>query len=92
MVRGAFLALGCGIAATPEMGAAAQRDADAFARALAPFGSDRQYLNFVEHTIDPSAGYDPVTWGRLVTIKSAFDPDGVIVGNHLVRRTFEIED
>ena len=92
MVQGAFLALGCGIAATPEMGAAAQRDADAFARALAPFGSDRQYLNFVEQTIDPSVGYDPVSWGRLVTIKSAYDPDGVIVGNHLVRRTFEIED
>ena len=33
-----------------------------------------------------------MTWGRLVTIKSAFDPDGVVVGNHLVRRTFEIED
>jgi hypothetical protein len=92
MVRGAFLALGCAIAATPEMGAAGQRDADVFVRALAPFGSGRQYLNFVEHTVDPSAGYDPVTWGRLVTIKSAFDPDGVVVGNHLVRRTFEIED
>jgi FAD binding domain len=92
MVPGAFLALGCAIAATPEMGAAGQRDADVFVRALAPFGSGRQYLNFVEHTVDPSAGYDPVTWGRLVTIKSAFDPDGVVVGNHLVRRTFEIED
>jgi hypothetical protein len=33
-----------------------------------------------------------VTWGRLVTLKSAFDPDAVMVANHPVRRTFEIED
>ena len=92
MVEGQFLALGVGIAATPEMGAAGQRDADALTEALAPFSSAREYLNFVEHPTDPSAGYDPVTWGRLVTLKSAFDPDAVIVANHPVRRTFEIED
>jgi len=92
MVDGQFLALGVGIAATPEMGAAGQRDADAFIGAMAPFASGRQYLNFVEHPTDPSVGYDPVTWGRLVTLKSAFDPDAVIVANHPVRRTFEIED
>jgi hypothetical protein len=92
MLHGEYLALGCGIAATPEMGAAGQRDADAFVAALKPFGSSRQYLNFVEHPTDPSVAYDPVTWGRLVTIKSAFDPDAVIVASHPVRRTFEIED
>ena len=80
------------VAVTPEMGAIGQRDANAFAAALAPFGSSRQYLNFVEHPIDPSVAYNPVTWGRIVTLKSAFDPDAVIVGNHPVRRTFEIED
>ena len=92
MISGQFLAVGVGIAATPEMGAAGQRDADAFIGAMASFGSGRQYLNFVEHPTDPSVGYDPVTWGRLVTLKSAFDPDAVIVANHPVRRTFEIED
>jgi hypothetical protein len=92
MLDGAFLAFGAAVAATPEMGAIGRRDANDFAAALAPFGSSRQYLNFVEHPIDPSVAYDPVTWGRLVTLKSAFDPDAVIVGNHPVRRTFEIED
>ncbi len=92
MLDGAFLSFAAAIAATPEMGAAGQADADAFAAAMAPFGSGRQYLNFVEHTVDPSISYDPVAWGRLVAIKSAFDPDGLIVGNHPVRRTFEIED
>ncbi len=92
MLHGQYLSFAAAIAATPEMGAAGQADADGFAAAMAPFGSGRQYLNFVEHTLDPSVGYDPIAWGRLVTIKSAFDPDGLIVGNHLVRRTFEIED
>ena len=92
MLNGAFMSFAAAIAATPEMGAVGQADADAFTAALAPFASGSQYLNFVEHAVDPSVGYDPVAWGRLVTIKSAFDPDGLIVGNHLVRRTFEIED
>lgn len=89
---GQFLVVGIGVAATPEMGAAGQRDADLLVQALAPFRSGRQYLNFVEQPIDPSAGYDPITWGRLVTIKTAYDMDAVMVANHPVRRTFEIED
>jgi FAD/FMN-containing dehydrogenase len=89
---GEFLVLGAAIAATPEMGAAARRDADRLVAAMHPFRAGRQYLNFVEHAADPSSGYDPVTWGRLVTIKTAYDVDAVIVANHPVRRTFEIED
>ena len=92
MLDGRFLLFGGGIAATPEMAAAGQRDAQALVDALAPFASTRQYLNFVEHSTDTSAGYDPVTWGRLVTVKSAYDPDAVMVANHPIRRTFEIED
>ncbi len=89
---GAFLAFGCAIAATPEMARAGQRDARAFASALAPFGSGRNYLNFQENPTDPATGFDPVSYGRLVTLKSAMDPDGVFVGNHPIRRTYEMED
>jgi FAD/FMN-containing dehydrogenase len=92
MIDAQFLLVGIGIAATPDMAAAGQRDADNLVRALAPFSTARQYLNFVEHPTDASSGYDPVTWGRLVTVKSAYDPDAVMVANHPVRRTFEIED
>ena len=59
---------------------------------MAPFGTGRSYLNFQENPVDPASGFDPVEFGRLVTLKSALDPDGVLVGNHLVRRTYEIED
>jgi hypothetical protein len=89
---GAFLAFAGAIAATPEMAAAGLRDTAEFAAAMAPFGSRRNYLNFQENQVDPATGFDPVTFGRLVTLKSALDPDGVLVGNHLVRRTYEMED
>jgi len=89
---GAFLAFAAAIAATPEMAADGLRDTAAFARAMAPFGTGRSYLNFQENPVDPASGFDPVEFGRLVTLKSALDPDGVLVGNHLVRRTYEIED
>jgi len=92
MLPGAFLAFAGAPALTPEMAAAGLRDARAFAATLAPFGSGRTYLNFQESHVDPAGGYDPVAYGRLVTLKSALDPDAVLVGNHLVRRTYEIED
>lgn len=89
---GAFLAFAGAIAATPELAVAGRRDTAAFAQALAPFGSGRGYLNFQENPVDPATGFDPVTFGRLVTLKTALDPNGVLVGNHLVRRTYEMED
>lgn len=89
---GAFLAFAAAIAATPEMAAAGLRDTAAFASALAPFGHGRTYLNFQENPTEPATGYDAVAFGRLVALKSALDPDGVLVGNHLIRRTHEIED
>ena len=93
MVNGQFLALGVGIAATPGDGCGRSAGCRrVHRRRWRRSASGRQYLNFVEHPTDPSAGYDPVTWGRLVTLKSAFDPEAVIVANHPVRRTFEIED
>jgi FAD/FMN-containing dehydrogenase len=92
VLPGAFLAFGGALAATPEMAVAGMRDARAFASALAPYGSGRNYLNFQENQVDPATGFDPVSYGRLVALKSAMDPNGVLVGNHLVRRTYEIED
>lgn len=89
---GAFLAFAGAVAATPEMAAAGQRDTRRFAAALARFGSGRQYLNFQESRVDADTGFDPVTFGRLVALKSAMDPNGVMVGNHLIRRTYEMED
>lgn len=89
---GAFLAFAGAIAATPELAEAGRRDTAAFASALAPFGRGRTYLNFQENATEPATGFDAVAFGRLVALKSALDPNGILVGNHLIRRTHEIED
>ena len=40
------------------------------------------YPNFVEEPADASAFFDPATWARLRTVKAAYDPANVFVGNH----------
>ena len=40
------------------------------------------YPNFVEEPADASAFFDPTTWARLRTVKAAYDPANVFVGNH----------
>ncbi len=82
MVEGQFVLFAVAIAATPEMGAAGQADADALVAALSPWANGRQYLNFVEHDWDPRAGYDEGTWARLQGIRAAVDPGGTFVANH----------
>ena len=42
----------------------------------------RGYPNFVEEPADASAFFDPTTWARLRTVKAAYDPANVFVGNH----------
>ena len=49
-------------------------------------------MNFQENQTETAAGFDPVNYGRLVALKSALDPQGVLLGNHPVRRTYEVED
>jgi FAD/FMN-containing dehydrogenase len=89
MFDGAFLAFGGAIAATPEMGLQGHADALRLTGALAPFASGSTYLNFAEGTVDPRTAYDDARWRQLAGIRSAVDPDGVLVANHPVPRLFE---
>jgi FAD/FMN-containing dehydrogenase len=42
------------------------------------------YPNFVEEPADASAFFDPATWARLRSVKTAYDPDDRFRGNHHV--------
>ena len=84
MVDGQFVLFAVAIAATPEMGAAGQADADALVAAMSPWANGTQYLNFVEHAWDPRAGYDEVSWARLQAVRAAVDPAGVLHANHRI--------
>ncbi len=86
---GAFLAFGCGIAMTPEMGMRAQADALQLTGALTEWASGSAYLNFCETEVDPSTGYTALAWQQLKGIRSAVDPDGVFAANHVIPRLYE---
>jgi hypothetical protein len=73
------------IAATPEMAAQGQADAQRLVGALAPWSSGRTLLNFAEGRVDTRTAFGKGSWARLRTIRSMVDPDGVFVANHPIR-------
>ena len=81
---GQYVLFTCGIAPTPGAAATAIADTERVVAAMTPYADKRQYLNFVEHPTDPSAGYDPQIWNRLREIRAAVDPNGLFVANHPV--------
>ncbi|MGB0098972.1 MAG: FAD-binding oxidoreductase [Nocardioides sp.] len=84
-----FAVFAGGIAATPELGAAAHADAVRLTGALAPFANGRQYSNFAENPIDARSIFDSGAWTSLTGIRSAVDPHGRFVANHPVPRLYE---
>ena len=79
-----------GVAQAGAMRAAARSSqvfSSSLKRALSRFSWARPqaaspYPNFVEEPADASAFFDPATWARLRTVKAAYDPANVFVGNH----------
>ena len=50
--------------------------------AMAPWTSERSYLNFAESVVDTAAGFDAEDYRRLQEIKANVDPDDVIRSDH----------
>jgi FAD/FMN-containing dehydrogenase len=73
-----------GMAMTPEMGAAVGEAVRAMKTALAPWESERTYLNFAEERVDPARLYTAETYRRLRRIKAAYDPGEMFLSNHPV--------
>jgi FAD/FMN-containing dehydrogenase len=86
---GQFVAFAGGLAATPEMGAAAHADAVRLTEALSPFVNGGEYLNFAENPVDTRSAYGADVWPQLTGIRSAVDPHGVFAANHPVPRLYE---
>jgi hypothetical protein len=84
-----FVAFGCAIAMTPEIGAQGHADAVRLTQALAPFSNGRQYLNFAENPVDPRSAYAESVWTQLKGIRGAYDPHALFAANHPVPRLFE---
>ena len=50
--------------------------------AMAPWATGKDYLNFVEHAVDPATLYDDEDFARLRAIRATVDPAGRMAGNH----------
>ena len=74
-----------GMARTPEMGATIERHIDLVLEALAPWGADRNYLNFAERRVDSSDLYPAETLERLRRVKTHYDPEDLIRSNHPIK-------
>jgi FAD/FMN-containing dehydrogenase len=85
-----FLAFGVTMAPTPELSRQGLADAQRFTSALAPWSTERRYLNFTENAVDPSTGYSEDGWQRLAGVRAAVDPTGIFAANHQVPRLSEI--
>jgi FAD/FMN-containing dehydrogenase len=84
MLRGRFAVFAVAVAGTAEMGARGHADAVALVDALASYSSGADYLNFAETPVDVSASFPAETWRRLTAVRSAVDPDAVLMANHPV--------
>jgi FAD/FMN-containing dehydrogenase len=73
-----------GIAATPEMRAAAERDVARVIRSLEPWDSGRDYMNFRESRSTGPRLFSAERFERLREIKRRVDPTNVIRSNHPV--------
>ena len=86
---GTFATFAAAIAPTPEIAAAGHADAVRFTSALQPFSTGGNYLNFAENAVDARSAYGADRWTQLKGIKSAVDPEGLLVANHRIPRLWE---
>ena len=81
---GSFLLFGAAIADTPENEARGKEDATDLVRAMTPWSTGRQYLNFAEEPVDVGDNFGEREWLTLTRVKSAYDPENVFAANHPV--------
>ena len=81
-IRGGYLLFSVGLAMSPEMAAGVATGQAALIAGMAPWATDKGYLNFVERPTDAATLYDDDDYARLRAIRAAVDPAGRMVGNH----------
>jgi hypothetical protein len=81
---GAFAMLGIGMLMTPELGEAIDRHLDHLHDTMEPWAADGGFFNFAERPCDVDAILPAETCSRLAEVKRRWDPDGMIVANHML--------
>lgn len=81
-IEGDYVFMSAGIAATPELAAASHAATHGLVDALQPWSTGRNYLNFAESRVAAGTAFDEDQLNLLRAVRSAYDPDGVMVANH----------
>ncbi|MBY5163943.1 FAD-binding oxidoreductase [Salsipaludibacter albus] len=84
-LAGDYLAFGVGVPVVPELVAPIEASLAAMQAALAPWGTETQYLNFVEEPAHASTFHDEGALARLRSVKAAVDPSERLRANHPIR-------
>jgi hypothetical protein len=74
-----------GIPVDAEVAVAIARDVARVRDALAPWGAERDYLNFVEEPADVRRFFAPEVHARLRAVKRRYDPEERFLANHPIR-------
>jgi FAD/FMN-containing dehydrogenase len=79
-----FALFAVGMAVTPEMHAATERDVHRVIEALSPWDSGRDYMNFRESSSNGKRLFSSDRYERLLAVKRRVDPDDLFRSNHPV--------
>jgi FAD/FMN-containing dehydrogenase len=79
---GDYVLFAVGMAATPEMATAVERDSERLVEAMSPYGHGGKYLNFAERRVDTRSAYSTDAYARLREIRATFDPEALFRANH----------
>lgn len=75
---------GVGMVMSPEMGEAVGAGLDRIHEAMEPWAAEGGYFNFADRPCDSDAILPPDVCSRLAEVKRRWDPDGRVIGNHVV--------
>lgn len=84
-MAGEYLLGAVGLPVPAAVAPAIEEHLDRLVAATAPWGADRDYLNFAERASTPGPLFGEARAERLAAIAAAYDPPGRLVANHPVR-------
>ncbi len=83
-LKGEFSLYGVGALMDPAAAPAIRASLERLVGALAPWATDRTYLNYVESGVGAEGSFDPETYARLQQVRAAYDPGELFVSGHRI--------
>jgi hypothetical protein len=83
-LEAAFALLAVGAARDAETGAAVEAHAHGLTEVMAPWSSQRSYLNFAGRPTDTRTAFDAESHRRLEAVRAQVDPTGLLLANHSI--------